>query len=164
MVFVLSLLTLGIYRLFWFIDTANDMSKLNLKTKLRSVWWMLIPILTMIILFVAGFGFMIADSAARPDYCDSSSSTFRSLEVCTKTTPIQIAGTVFMGLGYLALLTYLPIMLIFFWNYAKAVEEITHGKVSFGLCLVFILLIPDGIDILVLQDYFNKIPATHTTA
>jgi hypothetical protein len=43
------------------------------------------------------------------------------------------------------------------------VSIITGEKLSFALALVVLILVPDGIDILVIQDYFNKLELGQVT-
>ncbi len=64
---------------------------------------------------------------------------------------IGIAGV------YISLIFIFPLMGWWYWQYAKAVEKVTHEKLSFPITMLIMLAVPDIFDILILQDSFNKL-------
>jgi len=58
---------------------------------------------------------------------------------------------------YAAIPLTIILVVVWEWSYSHGVEAITDAKLSFALSLIILLLVPDGIDILIIQDYFNKV-------
>jgi cytochrome bd-type quinol oxidase subunit 2 len=157
------ILTLGIYRLFWLAKTRKELeSKTDLKT--RSVAWLFLPF----VFIVLGIGFIITDAARSTnglsEECKSISinsyddSVDYSNDYRTSDCNVALHATYLVGVGmiYIGALLALPLSLIFFWPYSKAVEKLTNHKTSFPVALLILLVVPDGIDILIMQDTYNK--------
>ena len=64
-----------------------------------------------------------------------------------------------MAFFYLTLLVAPLLVAIWLWKYSKGVEVVSGEKMSFAIALLILLAVPDGIDILIVQDTFNKIAA-----
>ncbi len=161
-VFALTILTLGIYRLYWFIKTRKEMMSLNPKIKILSPWFFIIPVL----LVVFALGFFITDivqtNADMPSFCREYSSAERFSEDAGSAIAdeCQVNSSILpLIILYAAFLLVWPLVAIWLWSYSKGVEKITKEKTSFAIALIVLLLVPDGIDILIIQDAFNKIKA-----
>jgi hypothetical protein len=139
--FLLTIVTLGIYRLYWFVKTRSEMMQLNKDIKIPSVLWLVAPLL----LVILAIGFFIFSG----DF-SSSDETAKSL------TTNQIFSMAFF---YLTLLVAPFLVAIWLWKYSKGVEVVSGEKMSFAIALLILLAVPDGIDILIVQDTFNKIAA-----
>ena len=139
--FLLTIVTLGIYRLYWFVKTRSEMMQLNKDIKIPSVLWLVAPLL----LVILAIGFFIFSG----DF-SSSDETAKSL------TTNQIFSMAFF---YLTLLVAPLLVAIWLWKYSKGVEVVSGEKMSFAIALLILLAVPDGIDILIVQDTFNKIAA-----
>jgi len=138
--FLLEIVTLGIYKLYYLIKTRREMMNADPAIKIMSPAVLLVPVL----LIIAGFIFLIALSAAGAEHASSNSP--------------NTASTVALLVFYLAFLIAYALFVVWEWSYSQAVEKVTGGKLSFALALVVLVLVPDGIDILIIQDYFNKLP------
>ena len=157
-VFLLTVLTLGIYRLYWFVKTRKEMMRTNREVKIMTPWFMLLPIGIAIAAIAALIiGFVQAESKL-PAYCNgtntqsSSSRTVYVDPVCEAEPPVWTF--VFF---YLGVLSAGPLFAIWLWSYAKGVEKVTGGNTNFAISMIVLLLVPDGIDILIIQDAFNKL-------
>lgn len=139
--FLLTVVTLGIYRLYWFVKTRSEMMQLNKDIKIPSVLWLVAPLL----LVILAIGFFIFNG-------DFSSSD----ETAKNLTTNQIFSMAFF---YLTLLVAPLLVAIWLWKYSKGVEVVSGEKMSFAIALLILLAVPDGIDILIVQDTFNKIAA-----
>lgn len=126
---LLVIITLGIYRLYWFIKTRSEMKSLA-NVDIPTPWIFAIPIFG----YVFGFALLVATSSAQ-----GAMNAFALL--------------VFYAIIFASFIVYA----LWLWQYSKAVEIITNEKMSFALSLLILLAVPDGIDILIVQDYFNKI-------
>ena len=62
-----------------------------------------------------------------------------------------------MILFYVALIFVGPLIALWLWGYSKAVDTITKGRTNFAIAMIVLRLVPDGIDILIVQDAFNKL-------
>jgi hypothetical protein len=177
--FVLEIVTFGIYRLYWFIKTRRElMTKTGIK--IPSVWFLLAPIL-MIVAVVGVFIAIIAGNSGNIrayDTCmtdrgypstSSSSSSYSAYQdsagrniaqnVCRKQYPVPLWVSFAPTLLIVVIsITYLPLMAWWLWHYCEALEIVTNEKVSRPLGMILFLVVPDGIDILIVQDYFNKVP------
>ncbi len=136
--FLLTIVTLGIYRLYWFAKTRQEMLSLKKELKIPPVIWLVAPVLFVVAAVVLFF--------------TSGAATHESSD--TSLTGIQIASLV---LFYIAILAVPLLMAIWLWKYSKAVEVVTNEKMNFAISLLILLAVPDGIDILIVQDAFNKI-------
>ncbi len=162
--FLLFIVTLGIYRLYWFAKTRKEMMSIK-PVKIPSVVWFIIPIL--VIIFAAAI-FMVSifqienkvrDACGQTSYSSSANST-SSYSPCEQRVRDQESnsfGIFSMVLFYIAILAFWPFTAWWLWKYSKAVEEITNEKISFAMGMLVTLLVPDGIDILIIQDAFNKV-------
>ena len=117
------------------------MESLNKDIKIPSVLWLVAPLL----LVILAIGFFIFSG----DF-SSSDETAKSL------TTNQIFSMAFF---YLTLLVAPLLVAIWLWKYSKGVEVVSGEKMSFAIALLILLAVPDGIDILIVQDTFNKIAA-----
>lgn len=123
-VFVFTILTLGIYRLYWFIKTRSEMMSLDPSIKIMSPWFFVLPVL----LFALAIGLLAVS-----------------------------ASILSIILFYILIFSIGPLIAVWLWGYSQAVEKITKEKTSFAMAMVILLLVPDGIDILIIQDGFNKV-------
>lgn len=156
-VLVFTIITLGIYRLYWFIKTRKEMMRLDPSIKIMSPWFLIIP--TLFVLFAIGIFIVsaIQAEAKLPSYCSSSTNvnydvSQASLAECSAEPPIWTIITF-----YAAIFLIGPMIAIWLWGYSKGVEKITKEKTSFPLAMIILLAVPDGIDILLVQDAFNKV-------
>lgn len=134
-VLLLTIVTLGIYRLYWFIKTRSEMMAIA-DVDIPTPWIFAIPF------FGYFFGIVLLIT--------SSNSTG--------------ANVFAMLLFYAMIFASFLVAALWLWKYSKAVEVITNEKLSFALSLLILLVVPDGIDILIMQDYFNKVADTKLAA
>lgn len=125
---LLEIVTLGIYRLYWFIKTRKEMMTLA-NVDIPTPWIFVMPLFG----YIFGFVILIASSL------DGNSN--------------PVAMLLFYAIIFASFIVYA----LWLWKYSKAVEVITNEKMSFALSLLILLAVPDGIDILIVQDYFNKV-------
>ncbi len=59
-------------------------------------------------------------------------------------------------LFYLAILFISPLVGLWYWKYAQATDVVTKSKMSFPVAMLILLAVPDGFDMLLVQDSFNK--------
>ena len=136
--FLLTILTLGIYRLYWFAKTREEMMNLRKDLKIPHIVWLVAPILVV----VSAIVFFVASGAATHEAGDAD------------LTGTQILSIILFYIGIIAV----PLLMaIWLWKYSKAVEVITKEKMSFAIALLILMAVPDGIDILIVQDSFNKL-------
>jgi len=142
--FLLTIVTLGIYRLYWFATTRREMMSVNKDVKIPPVIWLIAPILLVVSAVVLFFASGAATASEKP--------------AGDALTGLQIGSVIGF---YVAVLVVPFLMAIWLWKYSKGVELVTKEKMSFAISLLVLLAVPDGIDILIVQDAFNKI-ATRT--
>lgn len=172
---LLNFVTLGVYRLYWFVKTRSEIMQ-KTKVKIPSPWILIAPVLVVIAIVIAfitsistaysgigkyddcmeGFGYIansnISDAAP---YESARKSCLKSSGIETDGNPLLMVAIYLVALGYV------PLAAWWLWNYCKGVEEVTGEKLSFALALIILLAVPDGVDILIVQDYFNKVTDTN---
>jgi hypothetical protein len=132
-VFLLSILTFGIYNIYWLVKTKKE---LNSKTKIHvmSIWLLLLPAIVFIVALIVGLvvGF-------------SSGNTQTS----------GGAGIAVILIDIFAWIILFPIMFFWFFGFSKAVNEYTDGRLS--TALTFLLFFSGTVlGIFFAQDTFNE--------
>ncbi len=140
-VIVYGIVTLGIYDLVWLYKTRNELVAKG--QKIPSFWLLFMPLFALIAAFVV----MLVHSAA-------AVATGQGAE---NASAVGVLGIV---IAVVALLASIPITLYWFYQYCKAVEVVTKGKLSLILNYIMLLILNIiGIGFLwpaLVQDTFNK--------
>lgn len=154
---VLSIFTLGIYRLYWFVKTRKEMMRMNPKIKIMTPWFLILPVI-IVMIAVGFFIFSFSQNVTNlPSYCNTYSQD-NSLAYTSIPEECQSKPSVWPIVSiYAAFILVYPLVIFWLWGYSKGVELVTKGKTSFPIAMIVLLLVPDGIDILVIQDAFNKL-------
>jgi cytochrome bd-type quinol oxidase subunit 2 len=108
-VIILSLVTFGIYYLYWLISTQREL--VRAQPDVPSVWWMFAPLLLVI-------AAVVIELAAATRGGDISQAGF---------VGVNIIAIILGIIGVLALFIY---PLWWFYKYCKAVEAVTNGRIS----------------------------------
>lgn len=150
--FLLFVVTFGIYRLYWIYKTRKEMVKLG--QKIPSFWLLVVGVILFSVLAIAG---LAATIMTDPDTYNCSTIADSARAQCQ--ADYEPGGLFYVGIGafYAAILAIGPAIAAWFWPYCKAVENVTREKLSFPLAMISMILIPDGFDMLVIQDGFNKL-------
>jgi len=171
--FALEIVTLGIYRLYWLIKTRREMMDKDTSIKILNPLILVAPIVLVILSIAPMVLSIIHESGKVPSYCSvytsnysySSDNSYSSSNYIPSECQSNPAGWT-IALFFIGILLIFPTVLIWLWGYAQGVEKITHGKMSFAVTLIVLFAVPDGIDILLVQDAFNKtnLPESSHTA
>ena len=185
--FLLELVTLGIYRLYFLVKTRNEMVARDPNVKIKSVWFLIAPWIVMFVAIIALIPITIASSGSK--HCISNTTTFEpqtsqvdssgstttdssgfsttattsngtTTETCTTSKSGALAGAGALFVMMAAMIIGFIFYIIWLWGYCHGIEVTTGGQLSFAIALVIIILVPDGIDILIVQEYFNKVGAS----
>lgn len=160
-IFLLTIVTLGIYRLYWFIKTRKEMMRTDPSIKILSPAFFLIPltiVIATVVIFIASlsqaYGKMDRCLGENKGYTGTSYQQASSTSDCSRDRGPAVWQTILLYFSFLAIW---PLVAVWLWSYSKGVEKITNEKTSFAIALIVLLLVPDGIDILIIQDAFNKV-------
>lgn len=139
-VFLLSIITLGIYDIYWLVSTKKV---LNQKTshKIPSVWLLFSPLILIIISYVL---LVIGTVNSISNY--STTKTHNGL---------YAIGLILLIVGAIS---GLVISIVWFFKYSKAVNEYTSGKMSTAVSFL-VLFIIHLIGVALIQDAFNDVAA-----
>ena len=153
-VFGLSIITLGIYDLYWLVVTKKE---LNAKTKVHvpSIWLLLSPLLVIII----GFIVLIATGISGNSNATTNNVNYSySVNSATTKTASTTSGGQLVGLTLYVIAIPLIIFISFYWffKYSKAVNEYTNGKSSTGLTFI-LLWVLHLIGVAIVQDAYNDV-------
>ena len=163
--FGLFIITLGVYRLYWFAKTRREMMEKDDQVRIPTLWLLAVPYLLMFVAIVALAGALLTSAIDAHHHCESYGTSTPAYQNCVDAelddpSALQIAGTAGV---YLSALAFLPLTALWLWPYSKGVERITHSKLPFPMAMLVVVAVPDGVDMLIVQDSFNKLPQTATT-
>ncbi len=113
---------------------------LNKAVKIPRTIWLIAPVLFMVAAMVFFFVAVLGNSDG-----SGAEQTMTGLQVGALIT------------FYVAVFTAPLLMAIWLWQYSRGVELVTNEKMGFATALLILLVVPDGIDILIVQESFNKI-------
>jgi hypothetical protein len=148
------------------------MMTLNPNIKIKSPLYLVMPFIVLGLIVIVSFGYLITSSFSKGYNCATngthvtgnltttnvSNGEKQTTNVCdTNSSTANIASLVVTSILYLAFFISFIFFVIWEWSYAHAVDAITGEKLSFAMTLLVLLLVPDGIDILIVQEYFNKL-------
>jgi hypothetical protein len=133
-VIFLSIITLGIYDLFWLVSVKKE---LNAKTNVHTptLWLLVAPYL----LWAIGSAVAIGVSQGAPDSAASSAASIITIVV-------YLVGA----------LAIVPITFYWFFKFSKAVHQYTKGEINTAMAFILLWLLR-FIGIAVIQDSFNDI-------
>lgn len=157
--FLLEIVTLGIYRLYYLIKTRREMMNQNPNIKIMSPIFLLLPF---IIVFAGVAILLVASVYANVHNTPCIGAPALTAQDSNSTLASNCNSTPSLFVSLLPLLMILVFMvasllfIVWEWSYSHGVEVITNNKLSFALSLIVLILVPDGFDILIIQDYFNK--------
>lgn len=154
--FLLFLVTFGIYRLYWLASTRNELVAKGFKVP---AVWIYIGIYGVFIFSLLG---MIGASFYNysPEYGDCLDNVYNTTQYCADKYSDSTANAfslVFLTLFYVSATFILPLIGLWYWKYAQAVDGVSKGKMSFPVAMLILLAVPDGFDMLLIQDSLNKV-------
>jgi hypothetical protein len=145
-VILLSLITIGIYSLYWLIATRREL--ITRGGKIPSIYLLFSP-------FILLLGVAILQLIALLVL-----STHMSADTISTPTGSGLFEALTIGLGVLIAITAIPITIYWIYRYCQAAEAVTKGRVSAGLSFtICIILNMAGLGFVwqaVLQDSYNK--------
>jgi hypothetical protein len=159
-VLFLSIITLGIYDLYWLYKTKKV---LNDRTKVHtpSLWLLLLPLIIALVLIVAAFALGLANSHSSTSTTLSSPGSGSATSQVFSTTP-KSDGVVpliaIFGLEFVAVIVIIPITFYWYFKFSKAVNEFTNGELSTGVTFLLMWILR-FIGIMIVQDKFNDMIA-----
>lgn len=150
---ILSLLTLGIYTLYWAYKVAPDIQEKSETVRIPSFWWLVTPIL----LFMVGVLFVIG-MVASSDFTAVGNNTSGNLSVNTPGFSLNAEGDqnsgsieidssplavvwLLVGLALSAGIVVAAVMsMLYVWRFAKVLDQATNGKCHNGSFLGLFLI------------------------
>ena len=147
-VYVLSIITFGIYDLYWLVKTKAE---LNSKTRQHtpSIWLLVSPLL---LFFIAVIVFVATSKATSPTvtYFGSASPS--------------VNGPSLIGILLFGIASVASAAIPFYWvfKFSKAVNEYTNGKSGTGVTFLLLWTI-NLIGVAIVQDTFNDMIDSNPT-
>ena len=141
-IILLSLVTLGIYQLFWLKWTSDEMRAMHIKVP--ALKWLVLPMVAYIVLVMAGAIGLFTLTDGQPG--DS---------------PTGLLGLVFVfAIIFLAILQWIA-QTVWYWYFSKSVEQVTRGQMTASTSLLLIIILTFfGVQFAwpgIVQDAFNKV-------
>lgn len=161
-----SIITLGIYDIYWLLKTKNILNK-ETQVHVPSIWLIIAPLLLSIVSFIAFVGYSAntnINSNGSYNYSynnfngsSTSSSNFSGSSTAsvgknkTNFAPVLILTAVFI------ILAIILFFLSAYWlyRYSQAVDSYTNGRMSTALAFLVLFLV-HIIGVALVQDAFNK--------
>jgi hypothetical protein len=147
-VFFLSIITFGIYDLYWLVSTKNVMNQ-RVKDRVPTIAMLFLPW----IVVAAGYILMFASGGSSTH---TSSTSFYGDTTTTASSNPSNPGLLLVAIGLILvgfLLTFI-LNAIWFFRYSKAVNEYTNGKMSTAVTFLILYLV-HLIGVALIQDTFN---------
>ncbi len=159
-VFFLSLLTFGIYDIYWLVVTKNELNK-RTKQHVPTIWLLIFPLAPLI----AGYVLLIASGFFNQPSTCSSLSAYQGISIqCSQSTdmltltnianihtgPLIAGAILILVFG----ITFFITSLIWFFKFSKAIDEFTKGKMSTAVSFLILWLI-HLIGVALIQDAIN---------
>lgn len=144
-VILISIVTLGIYDVYWLFVTRNELVQKGYKVP--SPWLVLAPLLGLIAVALLQIiaHFVFANETGGTNLFE------------------RIVNILSLLIGFLSIFGIIPMSLYWTWQYCKAAEGVTKGALSAGLNFTLaIILAIVGLNIIwpaIVQSYFNKVSA-----
>jgi len=156
-VFLLSIITLGIYDIYWLVVTKNELNK-RTKQHVPTIWLLIFPLIP----FITGYILLIASGMySQPSTCNSLSGYQDVSYQCTQADMIANNPNIHTGpliAGAILILvfgiTFFITSLIWFFRFSKAINEFTKGKMSTAVTFLILWLI-HLIGVALIQDAIN---------
>lgn len=127
-VLALSLITFGIYDLYWLVKTKNVLNK-NTKVHTPTVWLLIAPILILLVAIIA-VAVLVGNGS-------------------------NTSATIVVFLIYaIAFVSIVPITFFWYFKFSKAISEYTRGELSTGVTFLLLWLL-HFIGVMIVQDKFN---------
>jgi len=149
----LSIITLGIYDLYWLAVTRRE---LNAKTEIKvpSIWVLISPAIVLIGAYILLFVAVISKNPA---------TQYQIQQTQTPNSGIALLSFVLILIGFIASAI---ISVFWFFRFSKAINQYTRGKMSTAVSFLILYLI-HLIGVALIQDAFNDmgaVPAGPSTA
>ena len=138
---VMSIITVGIYDIYWLISTRNELVKKG--HKILSPWVFLTPLLGLILV-----GVLQIITHLSPNDVTISNDVITTLNIIS------------VVVGVISVLTIVPLAIYFTWQYSQAVGKVTKDALTAEVCFV-VALVTNVMGFwfiwpIVVQYYFNQ--------
>ena len=162
-VFLLSIVTLGIYDLYWLVKTRADLNKETTK-HVPTIWLIIIPFIVLgagLILMIVGTRSLPATSSYSAGSYSFNNNSFNNTPTYASGSSVSNGNSSLSGLGVagfvitiIAYLLFLTVVPYWFFKYSKSINEYTKGKM--GTAVSFLLLwLLHFIGVALVQDAIN---------
>lgn len=150
-VFMLSLVTLGIYDIYWLVVTKKELNK---KTRIHTptIWLLFAPIIIIAVAFIVTL--VAIGASAHTQTTHYSMNSTGSTATASSGGAALGASLALVGVEIIAFLVIVPITFYWFFKFSKAVNEYTNGKMSTGVTFLLLWLL-HLIGVAIVQDTFN---------
>jgi hypothetical protein len=152
-VFGLSIITLGIYDIYWLAKTRKELNKES-STKVPSVWLLFVPLLIFVISLIAFMIIAIGDTPTTHTVVSTFNNQTTTSTVQTTNGSTNKLGLLFLGIYILDGIITFFISFYWFFKFSKSVNEYTNGKMGTGVTFL-LLWVLHLIGVAVVQDTFN---------
>lgn len=163
--FGLFIITLGVYRLYWFAKTRREMLAKQPSLKIPTIWLLVAPYLVVVASVLLLLVTVVTGTIDAHNGCEMYGTTTAAYDKCIELSldePTGLQTAALVGV-YVSAFILFPLTAWWLWFYSKAVEKVTKEKLSFALAMIVLLAVPDGFDILIVQDSLNKLASPKTS-
>lgn len=143
-VLILSIVTLGIYDLYWLVKTKkvlNDTTRIHTPT----IWLLFSPI---------GLLFMIVVLYVIFAHPKMTPTTITYGHMVTSSTTNSGFPLFLLFLEFITIIILIPVTFYWFFQFSKAINEFTNGEMNTGVSFLLLWLL-HFIGVIIVQDKFN---------
>lgn len=148
-VFFLSIITFGIYDLYWLVKTK---SVLNQKTKYHTptIWLLVLPVVVLVAAYIGLIAFASHSGSS------TTTTNIYGTTTTSSTSTLKHPVEFFVSLGAIVVgwIAYLLISVFWLFRFSKAINQYTKGKMSTAVTFL-ILWVIHLIGVALVQDTFN---------
>ncbi len=155
-VLILSIITFGIYDLYWLIKTKEVLNK-ETRVHTPSILLLFVPVALMIALSII----LIIVSPSTTTNMNNTLQTPSNTAATTSSAGLGVLAIILV-LEFISVLVIIPITFYWLFKFSKAVSEYTHGEMSTGITFILLWLL-HFIGVAIVQDKFNDVNA-HVSA
>lgn len=151
-VFILSIITFGIYDIYWLVKTKKVLNK-ETSIHTPTIWLLFLPAILGVIALIV---FIVVAAGDHTSTVTTTNSLYGSNNLNLNTTSSGSAGAVLIIFGLYAIATIAFLFITFFWffKFSKAINQYTHGQMGTGVTFLLLWLL-HFIGVAIVQDTFN---------
>jgi hypothetical protein len=149
MVLLLSIITFGIYDLYWLVKTKTVLNK-QTKVHTPTVWLLFLPVLIFIALIIVAL-IVGVHQAPTIQPITTTGNNYATMQETKNSAGFTVVILLF---DLVAFVVIIPITFYWFFKFSKAINDYTNSELNTGVTFLLLWLL-HFIGVIIVQDKFN---------